>query len=198
MKRSMLFAASLLLASAVAADEIEEQIGLALESYRSQDYRTAIDDLNYAVAQIQELLNARNADLLPEPLPGWTASAVENSSGAMGMAMIGGGTLMSRNYQRGAQSVDITLTAGSPMMTAMMAMMNNPMLMASDPTIKPYRFGRIKGMKQTGDGDVEVTLALAGQVLVQVAAQGGGDPEAAVTAYLEAMDFERIEKALLP
>jgi hypothetical protein len=198
MNRLTLFAAGLLLAGAVAADEIEEQIDLGREAYRSQDYKVAIDELNYAVAQIQELLNAQNANLLPEPLDGWTASEVENNSGAMGMAVLGGGTLMSREYQRDNQRVSIMLTAGSPMMSAMLTMMNNPMLMASDPTMKPYRFKRIKGMKQTSESEVEVTLALAGQVLIQVGARGGDDNDAAATSYLEALDFDRIEAALLP
>mgnify|MGYP000025297832 CR=1 FL=1 len=44
---------------------------------------TAVDELNYAVAQIQQKLNTQNETLLPEPLDGWTAGEVENTSAAM-------------------------------------------------------------------------------------------------------------------
>jgi len=177
-----------------AADEIEDQIRLGLESYQNKDYRAALDDLNYAVAQIQEKMTAQNVTLLPEPLDGWTASEVESSAG---MAMMGGGTTMSRSYQRDSESVEITITAGSPMIAAALSMINNPMLLGTSPDLKPYRYQRIKGMKQVADGRIEITLALAGQIMIQVNASNLADEET-VTRYLDAMDFERIQGALLP
>ncbi len=177
-----------------AADEIEDQIRLGLESYQNKDYRAALDDLNYAVAQIQEKMTAQNVTLLPEPLDGWTASEVESSAG---MAMMGGGTTMSRSYQRDSESVEITITAGSPMIAAALSMINNPMLLGTSPDLKPYRYQRIKGMKQVSDGRIEITLALAGQIMIQVNASNLADEET-VTRYLDAMDFERIQGALLP
>lgn len=195
MKLSSLLIVSLLCAPlAVSADEVEDQIRLGLEAYQGKEYKAAIDDLNYAIAQIQELLNAENANLLPEPLDGWSASEVENTSA--GMAMMGGGTHMSRSYQRGAETIEISITAGSPMMTAALAMMNNPMIMSSDPSLKPYRYKRINGMKKTQGSRIEVTLGLVGQIMIQLNATGLAD-EAAVEQYLDAMDFDRIRDALL-
>ena len=82
------------------------------------------------------------------------------------------------------------------MISAMMAMMNNPMLLSADPNTKPYRYKRIKGMKKTMGTATEITLGLAGQIMVQVNASGVTD-EAVVTQYLDAMDFERIQQAFL-
>ena len=145
-----------LVTAAARADEITDQIHSALEAYEQQDYQGAIGDLNYAVAQIQEILNAQNAQLLPEPLEGWTASEVENVGAAM--AMLGGGTSMTRRYTRDSEELEINITANSPWIASMMQMMTNPMLMAGNPDLKPYRYKRINGMKETSDGRIDARL----------------------------------------
>jgi hypothetical protein len=194
MTRKLLLAALVIGASAsTTADEIRDQINLGIEAYESKDYRLAIDELNYAVAQLQEKLNAQNANLLPEPLEGWTASEVENASAAM--AMMGGGTNMSRSYRRGAETVEITLMSGSPMVAGMLGMVNNPMLLNSSPDIKPYRYKRIKGMKKTTGGSIEVTLSVLGQIMYQITARGGS--EEVIKQYLDATDFPNIQQSLL-
>ena len=193
MNRLLVLAVVLTFSVGIAADEIQDQINLGLEAYQSQDYKLAIEELNYAIAQLQEKVNAQNADLLPEPLEGWTASEVENASAAM--AMMGGGTTMSRSYRKGSETIEITLMSGSPMVMGMLQMVNNPMMLSSSPDTKPYRYKRIKGMKQGADGDIEVTLSIAGQIMYQVNAQGSS--EDAITRYLDATDFSKIQNALL-
>lgn len=191
--RLLLAAIAIALSAAATADEIKDQINLGLEAYESKDYRLAIDELNYAVAQLQEKVDAENANLLPEPLEGWTATQVENSSSAM--AMMGGGTNMSRSYQRGPETIEITLMSGSPMVAGMLGMMNNPMLLSSSPDTKPYRYKRIKGMKKTAGEEIEVTLSVLGQIMYQVTARGSS--EEAVKQYLDATDFQKIQQSLL-
>lgn len=191
--RLLLAAIAIALSAAATADEIKDQINLGLEAYESKDYKLAIDELNYAVAQLQEKVDAENANLLPEPLEGWTATQVENSSSAM--AMMGGGTNMSRSYQRGPETIEITLMSGSPMVAGMLGMMNNPMLLSSSPDTKPYRYKRIKGMKKTAGEEIEVTLSVLGQIMYQVTARGSS--EEAVKQYLDATDFQKIQQSLL-
>lgn len=186
--------AAVLAAAPAMGDEITDQINSALEAYGQQDYTGAISDLNYAVAQIQELVNSQNAGLLPAPLDGWTASEVENAGA--GMAMLGGGTSMTRRYSRDGEEIEINITANSPWVAGMLQMIGNPMLMGSSPNLKPYRYNRIKGMKETGDGQTEVTLALAGQIMVKVTGRNLAD-EAVIEQYLGAMDFDRIQQSLL-
>lgn len=194
MKLTQSLAALLLLSSsAVFADEVEDQIQLGLEAYQAKDYKIAIDELNYAVAQMQEKLNQENASLLPEALPGWTTGEVENASAAM--AMMGGGTNMSREYSKDGQSINLSVTAGSPMMAAALTMINNPMLINSDPSLKPFRFKRHKGMLQQSSGDIEITLAVLGQIMVQ--ATGSNTDLESVEQYLEALDFDKLQSALL-
>lgn len=179
----------------LAADEITEQIQSAVEAYEQKDYRSAVDDLNYAIAQIQTLINTENVSLLPEPLEGWTATEVDNAGA--GMAILGGGTNMTRHYQRGEEDLEINIIGDSPWIASMMQIATNPMLMAGNPNLKPYRFGELKGMKETTPGQVEVSLMLAGQVMVKVVGRDLTD-QAVIEQYLEAIDWERLEAALLP
>lgn len=195
MMKMRVLACSLLLALSgpALADEVEEQFSLALEAYKDKDYKAAIEEINYALAQIQEKLNQENARLLPEALAGWTASEVENASA--GLAMMGGGTNMSRSYSRGQERVEITVTAGSPMVAGFLGMINNPMLLANDPSTKAYRYKRIKGMKKDTGNGMEITLSVAGQIMVQI--NGRGVDEQVIEQYLDAIDFKKLEAAFL-
>jgi hypothetical protein len=191
--RNLIIGILLVVPFSVMADEVEDQIKQGLQAYHSQDYRAAVDELNYAIAYIQEKLNSQNAELLPKPLKGWTASEIENASGAM--SMMGMGSHMSRSYQRGNERIEISITAGSPMVAGALAMINNPMIISSNPNMKPFRYHRIKGIKEVSGKRIEITLAIAGQIMIQLA--GSNTDEAAIKQYLDAMNFEGIKKSFL-
>lgn len=183
-----------LLASSLFADEIEEQIKLGLESYQSGDSKTAIEDLNYAIAKLQEKVNAENAMLLPEPLKGWSAKKVENGSGAM--SMLGGGTQMSRTYTRGDERIKISVMSG-PMVGTTLAMINNPMLLGNSPDTTAYRYKRYKGMKRINGDAVEVMLSVAGQIMVQIDAKNVKEADKVIESYLGTVNFTKLKAALL-
>ncbi|UTW45745.1 hypothetical protein KFE80_02190 [bacterium SCSIO 12696] len=194
MKATVSLIATLLFATPAFADKISEQINLGLEAYNDQDYQAAIDELQYAISQIQSKLDKDNAQLLPKPLEGWSAEDVEHNSAAM--AMLGGGTHMSKRYRKGRETVEISISANSPMVSGLGAMINNPMLLRNDANAEPYRYQRNKGIKRKERNSVEITLMLAGQILLQLKGQNLSD-EDALEAFLEAMDLKAIKLALL-
>lgn len=183
-----------LLTSGLFADEIEDQIKLGLDSYQSGDSKTAIEDLNYAIAKLQEKVNADNAKLLPEPLKGWSAKKVENSSGAM--SMLGGGTQMSRTYTRSNERIKISIMSG-PMVGTTLGMINNPMLLSNSPDTTAYRYKRYKGMKKVSNNTVEVMLSVAGQIMVQINARSVNNAEEVIESYLGSVNFTALKAALL-
>jgi hypothetical protein len=69
------------------------------------------------------------------------------------------------------------------------------MLLGSNPDMSPYRYKRHKGIKEVSGGSTEITLLLAGQIMVQL--DGRGTDEATLQQYLDAMDFDAIQAALL-
>ena len=186
-------------ASNLYADEIKDQINAGLKAYEDKDYKLALDELKYAEAQLQELVNKENSALLPEPLEGWDAQDVKTQS----MGLMGGGSNMSREYSRGKQNLKIEVTANSPLLNMVSMMMKNPMMMSSNPDMKPYRYKREKGMMELKRGTLSVKLLLAGQILINLELndrdkdrlkEKGKD---VIKEYLDTMDFGKIKGAFL-
>jgi hypothetical protein len=191
--------ASLLLAGATyaAADPVIDQIEAGRRAYETGDARVAIQALQFAVSQIEEQLRAKQLTLLPEPLPGWTAD--DAAAGSGGLAAMIAGTTLTRTYRNegtGAEVV-ITVTADSPLLSMMSMMMSTPMLMQAAPSNTPYTYGSFRGiLEQQGTDTTKITLMVGTRILVQVDGSGAAD-RATLEAYLEAMNLQDLEKALL-
>lgn len=193
-----LFTAGLLtlLAGASLADEVTEQIDAGRKAYDSGELRQAMQELQFAVAGIQQRLNERYVKLLPTPLAGWTAEEAESQGAGMTGMLVG--TSVTRRYHKDSsgEGIEINLLADSPMLQAMMMMLSNPMLMQSDPGTKPYRHQGHSGfLKQDKASDTwELNLIVANRILVQISGHGLSDKEP-LELYLKAMDLSAIEKA---
>ena len=178
-----------------AADDVTDQLDVAREAYEAGELRQSVDELNYAISQIQEQLSASYVKLLPEPLAGWTAGEAVSQAG--GLAMLGGGTSLSRSYSRDdGGRIEIKMYANSPMAQGMSMMLSNPMLMQMDPSTKPYRYKGRKGMikHDAGSTSYEITLMLKSNTLLQVSGDGLADKAAALD-YVKAIDIKAVEEA---
>ncbi len=191
-----LIAAPFLIVNPIWADDITDQIQTALTAYEDKDYRTAVDELKFVTAQLEKLKNEQNQTLLPDPLDGWKVEAGDNADSQMAMAMMGGGSSMKATYLREKETVEIEVLANSPLLSMMTMMINNPMMMASDKNIKPFRYKKSKGMKKTDGNTTEITLVLAGQIMVKVTGENLKD-EAILEQYLDAIDMAKLKEALL-
>ncbi|KAA6185656.1 hypothetical protein F2Q65_08145 [Thiohalocapsa marina] len=181
---------------APAADAVTEQIDAGRQAYEAGDPRGAIQALNFAVAQIEEQLKALQLQVLPAPLPGWTAEDAQSETA--GFAAMIAGTNLSRTYRRddGEASLTITITADSPMLAMMNMMMSTPLLMQADPDNAPFTFGGYRGtIQQPPDGSAKVMLMVGSRILVQL--EGRGTDRQTLEAYLEALNLSGLEKALL-
>jgi len=183
------------LSTPVSADEITEQLDTARKSYEDGELRAAVQTLQFVTASIQEKINRSLLELLPEPLPGW--SAEEPQANTSGMAAMIAGTNLTRRYTRddGAE-VEVSITADSPFLSMMTMLLSNPMMMQADPGTRIYTYaghrGMIKHDKDTGGW--EISLMGNHNVLVQVTGTGLADKDA-VEAYLKAIDLPAVEKA---
>ncbi len=183
----------------ISADEISDQIQSGLDAYADKDFKLALDELKFAEAQLQELVNKENSKLLPEPFDGWDAKDVETTS----LGMAGGGSVMTRKYSKGKQTMKIEIAANSPLLSMMSMMMKNPMMMASNPNSKPFRYKRQKGMVETKNGRRETKLILAGQVLVTLTLKDRDKDrleefgKETTKLFLEKLDIAKIKESLL-
>lgn len=187
-------AAALLLGTVSAwADEILDEIDAAIQAYKEQDYRGALEGLRFATAKIQKRLDEAHRKLLPEPLPGWSADPPEVQSAAM--ALMGGGTTLKRAYSKDGATVEIEIVANSPMIAMMSAALQNPALLAGDGA-EPYRFKRLRGIRKVQGEETEISLLMGGQVLITLRGRGLPD-DGALKAYLNALDLPALREAFL-
>jgi len=180
----------------VYADDISDQITAGLEAYNEQDYKTALEELQFVTAQIQQLNQVEMKKLLPQALEGWTEKENNNNDDQLAMSMMGGGTTMSKEFTRNREKVKVAVMANSPMMQMMTMMLKNPAMMAGQKNTKPFRYKRAKGMIKKDKNKTEISLVLAGQILVQVTGRKVEDDEV-LKQYLKQLDFAKLKDALL-
>jgi len=186
---------TILASSSVYADKVTDQIQTAIQSYQDKEYKLAIDDLKFAIVQIEKLDNEENKKLLPNALEGWTLKEGDNSTQAA-MSMMGGGTSIQGVYSRGNEKIEISIIANSPMLAVAGMMINNPALASSDPNTEPYRYKRIKGIKKKERKTTEITLILAGQIMIKLTGKKLKD-DAVLEQYLDEMDMKKLKMSLL-
>jgi len=187
----------LCLAGAAAADPVIDQIDAARRAYEAGEPQVAIQALNFAIAQIQEQETAKQLQLFPEPLPGWTAGQATAESG--GIAAMLTGKMLTRTYrneQNGAE-VQITLSANAPFLGALTSLMQMPMLLQSDPSTSLYTHGGYRGVKKkdSADDSLELSIVVGSNILLQLSGSGGAS-QSDLEAYLDAMDIGAMQKAL--
>ena len=195
-KFSLLVSMASMLITPTFADEITDQITAGLDAYKEQDYKMAVEELKFVTAQLQQLHQAEMQKLMPKALEGWTEKEGNNGDNQVAMSMMGGGTSMKSEFMRNRERVIIEVMANSPMMQMMTMMLKNPAMMAGQKDTKPYRYKKAKGMIKTQKTKTEITLILAGQILITVKGRQLED-DAVLKEYLEQLDFAKLKDALL-
>ncbi len=193
---SILLTVPFLMAVPTWADEITDQIQMGLKAYEEKDYRTAVDELKFVVALLEKLKNDQNLKLLPDALEGWKTVESNNKDNQMAMAMMGGGTSMKGKYVRDNEVVRIEILANSPLLSMMTMMISNPAMMAGEKNTTPFRYKRSKGMKKRDGNKLEITIVVAGQIMIKVVGNNLKD-EAVLKEYLDAIDMAKLKGELL-
>ncbi len=172
------------------ADDVEDSIDEALESYKSGEYKDAMESLNYASQLIQQKRAGTLTSFLPEPLDGWTAEGADSK--AAGAAMFGGGTMAKRRYRKDSASVTVEIITDSPLMQGVMMMFSNPMFATSDGG-KLERIGRQKAVVKfdPANGDGEIKIVVAKRYLVTI--EGQGVTEDILKSYAKAIDYKKLK-----
>jgi hypothetical protein len=168
------------------ADDITDQINEALTAYGRKDLPTAIAGLEAALNLLRQSRADAYGALLPAAPAGWTAEKVETI--AVGVAMAGGGTGATRKYQKGNDTVTVSILADSPLMQVMSTLMNSGMAGLGGMQTRIVNGRRTIYMKDDG----AFTTIVADRILVRV--EGRGQPEDTLKQFLTAVDFAAVEK----
>ncbi|MEM9045044.1 MAG: hypothetical protein AAGC81_10125 [Pseudomonadota bacterium] len=175
-----IFTAAFLLAPVAQADEITDTIQAALDAYAAGDIKLAKEELDFASQLLSQLKASGLSAFLPEAMPGWTRE--EAGAQAAPALAFGGGLTANAVYEKSGASVDLTLMADSPMVTAMAAALGNVAIMGSMGQVK-----RVNGQRLVVTPEGEIQALIDGKVLVQISGSASVDEK---LGYFELLDAE--------
>lgn len=191
MKKSViaaLFASSLVFPSITLADEVTDAAAEAIQLYKDGKLNEAAGQLDYASTLIRQQRAESIKQFFPDALDGWKAADVESNATPSGM--MGGVVSASRQYRKNQASVELSLAADSPMLQSVMMMFSNP----AYATMGGGKLTKIKDEKaiiKNMNGNIEITIALAGKILVTLQGSDGATEED-LRAYAEALDMKKL------
>ncbi len=196
---------ALALVVSACADEITKGIDYAKEAYEDGDYSEAIEELNFAIAQIQSLQVDELRKALPEPLSGWTMEEQESETLAFGFFGLGQGLGVTRRYYKedSDETIEITIGAQSMLLQQITMFLNNPAMAAAQPNTKLEK-KRIKGIAgrttiveefSSEDEDGKLSLTPDDKTLVIIEGWDISDKEI-LYEYLDGIDFELVLEIL--
>jgi len=171
------------------ADDVTDAIDEGLKTYKEGDYTQAISQLDYASTLIRQKKAEKIVEVFPAPLSGWEAEEAESESA--GSMMMGGGISANRRYFQGDdKSVTIEMMMDSPMMQSMMALFNNPSLIAMSGAKVVKIQGNMAKLEDRGDSK-EIMFVVNNNALFTLKGQNVSVEE--LTRYGEAIDFKKLQ-----
>ena len=184
-RAAILVVAGAVLSAPAFADQISDQIQKAMTAYQQHHNQAALAALDAAAQKLRKERADQLKALLPAPPKDWTADPAKTS--VVSAAMLGGGTTASRTYHMGGQKVEVQITADSPMLQGMAALIDSPLGTSSG--MKTFKVQGARVAYTASDNDL---MALVGKAIVKV--DGSPQvPEPALRTFLTAMDFAALK-----
>jgi hypothetical protein len=193
---ALALSATLIAAPPLSADQVREQLELAIELYGEGDFGGALTELEFAMDDLRKLVAGRIGEGFPDAPDGWTAAEVQSGGGA---GMFGAaGTMLTRGYreQGGQRRMEATLWADSPMVQGIAMLLNNPAMISAQPNMERVRIGRESAVLkwEPNRSQAEVSLLLDGRILLQVSGSNLSEPDPVVD-LLRSWDLSAVREA---
>lgn len=167
------------------ADDITDAMDAARKSYQGGDLGGAKQQLDLASTLIGQKNAEGFAALLPAPLAGWTAEKAQ--SNAVGATMFGASSANRTYTNAKGDTVDVSITGDSAMITQFAPALNNPAMAAMMGKI--VRVGDQRAIQNNDSGDL--MLLVANKFMVNVT---GSADAAAKLAYANAINVAKLSK----
>lgn len=199
MKNLTILTGILLISSSLfAQSEVENAIKEASEAYKNKKYMSAQRSLQAAIVEVNNKVSTELQTVFPPTQKDWEDNGFNNaSSNAMGM--LSGGISVEKNYSYNqgetSASVRIAVTTGSPMITTVMMMINNPMMagnMGKSVKINGEKaLERFEAESQSG----EINFVIDGTTLITISGNGITD-KSVMTNYAQGVDLAKLRSIL--
>jgi len=149
-----------------------EAIDAAKKAVDAEKLGAAIVALQAAIRDLQKKQRVMILAALPKP-DGWKVEdPAPDEQGADLAGLFGAGSSVQRHYRKGDQSIDVEVTANSPLMQMMAMMFSNPALVQADGG-EIVKYGAHKAiLKKAGDNGQELSILMHDTHLIKATSQG--------------------------
>jgi hypothetical protein len=173
-----------------------EAVEAATKAAEGEQFGSAISSLQSAIRDLQKKQRVAILAGMPKP-EGWEIQDEEANELAdeMSAGMAVAGMTARRQYRMGdGKSLDVEITANSPMLQMVAVMFNNPAIVTADGG-EIVQYGAHKAiLKKNGDASHELQILMHDKHLIRVNAQGVSDDE--LLKIFDQAFVDRMEKPL--
>ncbi len=167
---ALLLCAALLMPAGLArADEVADLIQRGLKLYQDGKLSQAMEELNFALAQMRQKKAEALVATFPEPPAGWVAD--KPSSESAGAGFLGGGVRASQTYRQknGQGRATIEMITDSPLIQSMATLLSNPMFLQGGAQGKLVRVNGQKGLlKERSPKQASLQILVDKQILLTI------------------------------
>lgn len=173
----------------------DELLASAKAAIAEKKFGKALQDLNLLTSTIAKMRIEELKKALPDKVGDWTGEEATGENAAM---LMGAGMTVKRRYTKGESSMQVELTADSPMVGMMAPLLTNPALMQGQ---EGQAVVTIKGRRallefRKGEKHGKLTILLNGNTSLLVF-QGDNVQKGDLTdTFGKGIDLDKVEKAL--
>ena len=189
MRRQILLsltALPLMLPPPARADDVADSLAEATRAYQAGEVAAARTAMEEALQLLAQRTAAGLGSALPNALPGWQAEKAETQTAPLGL--MGGGSQASRQYRNAAgQTVEIQVTANSPILSQLAMVMANPAIAGA--MGKLIRVGDQRAIQTNNN---EIQMLVNNHILVVINGSATNDDK---LAYAQAIDMTKLSSS---
>ena len=180
---------------AALADEISDQIKRGMKLYEDGNLSGAVEELEFALAQMRQKKAESLTTIFPKAPSGWKAEKPQAQSA--GRAMLGGGINVTQTYvQDGGQGrVSMEVLTDSPFIQTLGMILANPMMMQGGDQGKLIRIHGEKGVIKEMQGNAaELQVLIDKKILFKVEAREVKQAGQVTRQFAEMMDVKKLRE----
>ena len=189
-----LCAALMLLPGAAMADDVADMIKRGLKLYEEGNLSQAMEELNFALAQMRQKKADSLTEIFPDAPSGWKAEKAQSESAGAGL--MGGGIKASRKYKQdgGKGKARLEIMTDSPLIQSMAMMLSNPMFLQGGKSGKLIRLKGQKAILKDSGKRAELQMLIDNKILVKANASKVDNAGEMVQELAKNLDLDKLNE----
>ena len=142
------------------SDPFEDGMREAFVAYKKNDYEAVTAKLRELLKIMEEKGAAKVGEVLPAAIEDWKAEPLKRED----LTALGGGTSISRTYEKGAQEITVKVVKDSPLVKQLLPFFANEELLR----LSNRKTFTISGEKGVMEGEHKLQLVVDGRIYVEL------------------------------